>query len=207
MFFLHRPRVFPGCYGPSAMRRIALFGGSFNPPHAGHVLVATWLMSVRRADEVWMVPTGVHPFGKDLAPFADRVAMVRAAVAPLGPAVRVEEIEATLPAPSYTVDTVAALLTRHPGTTFLLVVGTDILGESAKWKDFDRLKTMVELLPVRRAGVPGSEPDPDPAHPTPLFPEISSSDVRARIARGDSVEGLVPAAVLDRIRAAALYRG
>ena len=189
------------------MRRVALFGGSFNPPHAGHVLVVAWLLSSKAADEVWMLPTGVHPFGKGLAPFDERAAMVRAAVAPFGPAVRVEEIEKELPSPSFTIDTVVALRSRHPDTLFRLVVGTDILLESPKWKEFDRLKTLVELLPVRRAGVPGSEPDPDPAHPTPLFPEISSSDVRARIARGDSVEGLVPAAVLDRIRAAALYRG
>lgn len=186
--------------------RVALFGGSFNPPHEGHVLVVAWLLSTGQADEVWMVPTGVHPFGKVLAPFADRVAMVEAALAPFRTGVRVEEIEATLPAPTFTIDTVEALRARHPGTAFRLVVGTDVLLESAKWKEFDRLKKLVELLPVRRAGVRGSEPDPDPAHPTPLFPAISSSEVRERIARGDAVDGLVPAAVLDRIRASALYR-
>lgn len=189
------------------MRRVALFGGSFNPPHAGHVLVVAWLLSSKRADEVWIIPAGVHPFGKVLAPFPLRVAMVRAALAPFGTAVRVEEIEASLPAPSYTIDTVEALRARHPDTTFRLVVGTDILLESPKWKEFERLQTLVELLPVRRAGVRGSEPDPDPAHPTPLFPAISSSEVRERIARGDAVDGIVPAAVLEQIHAAALYRG
>lgn len=189
-----------------AVSRIALFGGSFNPPHAGHLLVAAWILATERADEVWMLPTAHHPFGKALAPFESRVAMLHGGFASLGARVRVCEIEAEREGPSFTVDTVAALRTRHPEHHFLLVVGTDILAESPKWKEFDRLKTLVELLPVRRAGVEGSEPDPDPAHPTPLFPPISSSEVRARLARGESVDGLVPAGVLQEITRRKLFR-
>lgn len=191
------------------MRTVALFGGSFNPPHVGHVQVVAWLLSTRRADEVWLLPTAHHPFGKELAPFADRVAMARAALSVFAGTdriVRVEEIEAELPAPSYTIHTVEALQARHAGVRFALVVGTDVLRDGPKWKDFDRLRTLVELLVVRRAGVVGSEPDPDPEHPTPLFPEVSSTGIRARISRGEDVAALVPAAVLDHLRSAALYR-
>lgn len=188
------------------MRRVALFGGSFNPPHVGHVLVATWLLSTERVDEVWLLPAGTHAFAKPLAPFADRVAMARAAIAILGPRARVDEVEGDRDGPSYTIDTVEILRARHPDTRFVLVVGTDILAERPKWKEFDRLLTLVELLPVRRAGIAGSEVV-DPDHPTPLFPEISSTDVRARLAAGKPVDGLVPKAVLDVIRARDLYRG
>lgn len=188
------------------MRRVALFGGSFNPPHVGHVMVATWLLSADRADEVWLLPTGTHAFGKSLAPFADRADMARAAVALLGKSARVDEIEGEREGPSYMIDTVELLLSRHPDLAFTLVVGTDILAERTKWKAFDRLVTLVELLPVRRAGIAGSE-IVDPKAPAPLFPEVSSSDVRARLAEGKPVDGLVPKAVLDIVKARQLYRG
>lgn len=169
-------------------------------------MVAAWILESGRADEVWLVPTAHHPFGKPLAPFDARVEMLRAAFAPLGDRVRVSEIENERPEKSYTIDTVEALRARHPEHAWLLVVGTDILGERSKWKDWDRLQTLVTLLPVRRAGVAGSEPDPDPAHPTPLFPEVSSTQIRARIARGEDVSGLVPAGALAIAAARKLYR-
>jgi len=187
------------------VRRVALFGGSFNPPHVGHVMVATWLLSADRAEEVWLLPTGTHAFGKSLAPFADRAEMARAAVAFLGARARVDEVENEREGPSYMIDTVEILRARHADTRFTLVVGTDILGERSKWKDFDRLLTLVDLLPVRRAGIAGSDVVDEDA-PTPLFPEVSSTDVRARLSAGKSVDGLVPKAVLDVVRARRLYR-
>ncbi len=181
------------------MKRVALFGGSFNPPHVGHLLVVTWILATRRADEVWVMPTAHHPFGKPLASFQDRVDLCRAAF----PQARVEEIEATLPPPSYTIHTVEALRAKHPDVAFSLVVGTDVLGDQKKWKDFDRLTTLVTLLPVRRAGVAGSEKEDG----TPIFPEVSSSGIRAKLARGEDVSGLVPAAALALIRERRLYLG
>lgn len=168
-------------------------------------MVATWLLSSGKADEVWLVPAGRHAFGKSLAPFADRVAMARAAIAPLGEKVRVEEVEGEREGTSYTIDTVEILRARHPDVRFSLVVGTDILVERPKWKEFDRLLTLVDLITVRRAGVAGSEKD-DPRNPSPLFPEVSSTEIRARLAEGKSVEDLVPRAVLDEIDARHLYR-
>jgi len=180
--------------------RVALFGGSFNPIHVGHLMVTTWVVATDRADECWIVPTFRHPFGKELAPFADRVAMARASVEGF-PRLRVSEIEAERAGPSFTIDTVEALRARNPATRFLLVVGSDVLGESPKWREWDRLKTLVELLPVRRAGV---------ALPAegegPLFPEVSSSEIRSRIGRGEDVSALVPAPALALIREKHLYR-
>jgi len=169
-------------------------------------MVAAWILESGRADEVWLVPAAHHAFGKALAPFDARVEMLRAAFAPLGARVRVSEIENEREGVSYTIDTVETLRARHPEHTWLLVVGTDILGERTKWKEWDRLQTLVTLLPVRRAGVNGSEPDPDPAHPTPLFPDISSTQIRERIARGEDVSGLVPAGALSVVAARKLYR-
>lgn len=191
---------------PRSVRRVALFGGSFNPPHVGHLLVVSWLLATDRADEVWLVPVGSHAFGKKgMAGFTDRVAMTKAAAAELGPRVRVEEIEGDREGITYTIDTVEALRARHPDTRFSLVVGTDILHEKHRWKEFDRLVTLADLLVVRRDGIPGAE-SVDASDPTPLFPEVSSTDVRARLGRGERVDGLVPAAVLEVVRARRLYR-
>ena len=184
--------------------RVALFGGSFNPPHVGHVMVVSWLLSAGKADQVWLVPTGTHPFGKDLAPFADRVAMAAAAITIFGDRARVEPIEGEREGTTYTIDTVELLRAKHPDVRFSLVVGTDVMHDRPKWKEFDRLVTLVELLPVRRAGVAGSEVE-DPANPSPLFPEVSSTDIRSRISEGKPIAGLVPDRVAERIRERNLY--
>lgn len=191
---------------PPGVRRVALFGGSFDPPHVGHVMVVAWLLATERADEVWLIPVGTHALGKRVASFADRVAMAKAAVATLRSRVRVDEIEGEREGvTSYTIDTVEALRARHVDTRFALVVGSDILLQKHQWKEFDRLVTLAELLVVRRDGVAGSE-TVDPDDPTPLFPEVSSTEVRARLARGARVDGLVPAAVLEIVRDRKLYR-
>jgi nicotinate-nucleotide adenylyltransferase len=186
--------------------KVAIFGGSFNPPHIAHLMVAEWILATGRADELWIVPTASHPFGKELAPFEDRFEMTRAMASLLGPKAKVLDLEAKRAGTSYTIDTVEELRRENPGVRFALVVGTDVLIESPKWKEWDRLQTLVELLPVRRSGVAGAEPDPDPEHPTPLFPDVRSTDIRARLARGEPVDGLVPAAVLARIGARGMYR-
>lgn len=189
------------------MRRVALFGGSFNPPHVGHVMVVAWMLATDRADEVWLLPAGAHPFGKPLASFADRVAMARAAIELFGARARVDEVEGEREGPTYTIQTVEILRARHPDTRFSLVVGTDVYAERDRWKSFDRLVALVDLVTVRRAGAPGARPPTDDADdPSPLFPDVSSTEVRARIAAGGRVDAIVPKAVLDRIEARGLYR-
>ncbi len=169
--------------------RVAVYGGSFNPPHMGHALVSAWLRWADRADEVWLVPTSVHPFAKDLAPFEDRVRWCEALAATLGPWVRVEPIEASLSGVSYTVQTLDALAARHPGVAFRLVLGADNLRDTPKWRAWDRIQAVYEPVVVGREGWP-EVPD------APTFPGISSTEVRRRLARGEPVDHLVPAAVL-----------
>ncbi|HEY6038658.1 MAG TPA: hypothetical protein VIV58_30455, partial [Kofleriaceae bacterium] len=76
--------------------RIALFGGSFNPPHVAHQLVALYVLETQPVDELWFVPTFVHPFHKQLVPYEDRLAMCELAAAPLGPRVKVSRAEQEL---------------------------------------------------------------------------------------------------------------
>src|SRR5882762_10166540 len=80
----------------AATTRVAVFGGSFNPPHAAHQLVALYVLETQPVDELWFVPTYAHPFGKPLAAYDHRLAMCELAAAPLGPRVRVSRAEAEL---------------------------------------------------------------------------------------------------------------
>ncbi|PKN58364.1 MAG: hypothetical protein CVU56_05685, partial [Deltaproteobacteria bacterium HGW-Deltaproteobacteria-14] len=184
-------------------RRVLLYGGSFDPPHLGHVMAATWALALERFDEVRLVPAFGHPFGKRLTPFLLRCNMVAAAVAHLGPRVRVEAIEGELPAPSYTIDTVNALSAREPGVAWTLMMGADAWADRRKWKAWDALEAKVSTLVVGRAGAP----DPDGVVAETKLPDVSSTEVRRRAAASVAFDRLVPAAVTDLIRAHGLYSG
>jgi nicotinate-nucleotide adenylyltransferase len=167
--------------------RVAVYGGSFNPPHVAHLMVSSWLHWTDAADAVWWIPVHGHPFSKGLAPFDTRVALCRRATAEL-PWVSVSTIERELAVPSYTIDTLDELARRHPDHELRLVVGADVLSETAKWKAWDQIEARYRPIVVGRAGwptPPGSIP----------FPEVSSTEVRRRVAAGDDVRALVPAAI------------
>ncbi|MEZ4266019.1 MAG: nicotinate (nicotinamide) nucleotide adenylyltransferase [Myxococcota bacterium] len=185
-----------------AGRRVALYGGSFDPPHNAHVLAVTWLLCRAHVDAVWLLPTYAHAFGKTLAPFDERVAMLRLAMAHLGPQVAVEPIEATLAQPSYTVQTVDALREREPGARFTWLMGTDSFAERERWHQFERLESMVDFLLVGRDGQPDPEGVEVPVH----LPAIASSDVRRRLRAGQPVAHLLPEAVYAHIDQRGLYR-
>jgi len=171
---------------------IAIYGGSFNPPHIGHALVAAWLHWTRQADAVWLLPTFQHAFGKDMAAWPLRVQWCEALAASLGEAVSVCTLEAELPVPSYSIDTLTELARRHPEHRFRLVIGSDNLLVLDKWKDWDRIEAQYAPIVVGRAGYP-CPPD------SVVFPEVSSTQVRAALAQGEAIQHLIPAAVLDHI--------
>jgi nicotinate-nucleotide adenylyltransferase len=182
-------------------KRVAIYGGSFNPPHNCHVLVATWALCRGQVDEVWMLPTAGHAFGKRLLPFETRCDLVELAIAHLAPRVRVERIEASLPTPSYTIDTLLALSAREP-LELSLVLGTDAYAERHKWKAWDRLEQLLEnrIIVVGREGhsVEGVTPNI-------VLPDLSSTEVRRRVASGEPIWWLVPEAVEQVIRERGLY--
>lgn len=168
---------------------IAIYGGSFNPPHLGHAMVAATVLWTGRADQVWLLPALSHAFAKALAPFEDRVRACQALADTVDPdRVRVCTVERDLPVPSYTIHTLDHLSAAHPTFRFSLVVGADTLPDTPKWKDWDRISAEYAPVVIGRAGYPS----PDGA---PVIPNISSTEVRRRLARGESVEALVPARV------------
>jgi nicotinate-nucleotide adenylyltransferase len=160
--------------------RIALFGGSFNPPHIGHLLVASWVLSARPVDQVWMVPTYSHAFGKALVDFELRCLMIEQAVEPLGDRAVVSRVEQEIGSISRTIDTVRHLIAERPSDELSLVIGADILLEASKWKQFEALQELVPFHVLGRDGVevPGREF-------ALSLPELSSTELRARLAAGD----------------------
>ena len=180
--------------------RIALLGGSFNPPHVGHLMNAYYVLATRPVDRVWLMPVFHHPFGKPLAPFEDRVRMCELAAARFDKGVEVSRVEAEAPGTGRTIETLEHLLRQHPEHQFALVIGSDILPERAKWKDFDRIEKLAEVFVVPRAGFPSTQA------PGPQLPQVSSTEVRERLARGEDVSALVPREVLAYVAERGLYR-
>ena len=177
--------------------RVALYGGSFNPPHVAHQLAALYVLETHDVDELWLVPCFKHPFEKALESFEDRLEMCTRAAAALGPRARVDDCERRLGGESRTLRTVSVLEAEHPGTEFALIVGADLLRELPSWHGAEELQRLVRFIVVGRSGFEGGV--------GPAMPAISSSEVRERLRTGDSVEALLPRSVLDYVRERKLY--
>jgi nicotinate-nucleotide adenylyltransferase len=185
--------------------RVALFGGSFNPPHVGHVLAAAYVLSTQPIDHVVVVPVFEHALGKQLAPFAQRAEMAELAFGWLK-SVEVSPIEAELGAPSRTLRTIEALERLHPDWQLRLVVGSDILAELSQWHAYDEIARRAPPLVITRAGAPVATALPA------MLPEVSSTLIRRLLAarRPDTLdpvlEASLPRAVREYIDAHDLYR-
>jgi nicotinate-nucleotide adenylyltransferase len=184
------------------MPEIALFGGSFDPPHVGHLLAAAYVLATEAVDELWLVPVVAHPFGKQFqGSYAFRVALCEK-MAQLLPNARVSRAEEESGQPR-TVDLLEYLKKKHPGTRWALVLGTDLNAELSQWKNFDRIRELARIITVHRAG---HLPEARGPRPEATLPEVSSTQIRALLQQGGDVSRLVPRIVLDAIRAAGAYR-
>jgi nicotinate-nucleotide adenylyltransferase len=184
------------------MARIALVGGSFNPPHVVHQMMAMWLVSTRRAEQVWFVPCFRHPLGKELASFEHRSRMCELACSSLAAKkVVVSRVEEELGGESRTLYTIQHLRKLFPAHRFTLVIGADILDERDSWYRFDAIEELVEVLVVGRSGYDL------PRHCHLALPGVSSTEIRRRLRQGEDVSSLVPGAVLDYILDLRLYLG
>ncbi|HKE13690.1 MAG TPA: nicotinate (nicotinamide) nucleotide adenylyltransferase [Kofleriaceae bacterium] len=189
-----------------ADRRVALFGGSFNPPHLAHQMACLVVLETEAVDQLWMIPTFHHPFGKSLAAFDDRLEMCRRAASALGERVLVSDIERELGgAESRTYDTLVELRRRHPGVRFRLVIGEDILAERDAWHRWDDVVALAPPIVLGRTGA-GRAAGAAGDAPRIELPDVSSTEVRELLARGDSAVPLVPRAVMDYIAGRGLYR-
>lgn len=187
---------------------IGVFGGSFNPVHAGHISLAREVVARKLADKVMMVMSPLNPLKENPASLIDddlRMEMLRIACLPY-PELEASDIELSMPRPSYTIDTLRRLAGSNPGDSFRLVIGAD------NWECFDRWKDYREILrdfhpivyPREGCAMPGED-----SQATPMWADllpVSSTMIRQRLITGEPVNNLLPPAVLDYIRANGLYR-
>ena len=158
--------------------RVAIFGGSFNPPHLAHQMAALYVLETAAIDELWIVPAFQHPFGKALAPFAHRLEMCELAAAALGPRVKVSAVERELGVESRTLRTVRRLQQDFPAHAFSLVIGADLLAEVPSWHGGAELQRTVPFLVVGRAGFESGRGG------AVALPRVSSTEVRAALGCG-----------------------
>ena len=187
-----------------------MLGGMFDPIHMGHLRAAENSRTALLLDEVAFVPSGRPPHREaPVASSLDRFAMVALATA-TSPAFVPWDGEIVREGPSYTVDTVSALLDAHPGAEVTLIVGADNLAQIHRWKEPERLLALCDLAVVARPGAealpaPGIDPARVRAVEGSDLP-IASRDLRRRLRDGGSVRYLVPDAVCDYIEKRGLYR-
>jgi nicotinate-nucleotide adenylyltransferase len=196
--------------------QLGVFGGSFDPPHIGHLLMAQDAVETLGLDRVLFVPAGAQPLkGALFAPPRDRLAMVRLLVGD-DPRMTVDPIEIERPGLSFTVDTLRGLHARYPEAEFTLLLGADAAALLPQWREPATVLQLARLVVFSRDG---RTPAPLPAwlaaaasagagEPL-LLParrvDVSSTEIRARVAQGRPVRGMVPDSVAAYIAAHGLY--
>lgn len=212
------------------VRTIGIFGGSFNPPHAGHVAIAEAVLRSGLVDEVWFVLSPQNPLkhhGPGFAPEADRLAMLRLAVEG-HQGLKVSDVELRLPRPSYTVNTLRHLAAENPGCRFRLIIGEDNWAVFPLWREHDVLLRDFRPIVYRRGDDPGTDryisqspdgnttsvfgkeaspksvPGVDVLENAGLFP-VSSTGIRDLLANGGDVNNLLDEKVYNYIRQHGLY--
>jgi len=173
-------------------KRIAIFGGSFNPPHKGHEKIAVYVLKNGDIDEVWIVPCFAHPFGKESVGFEDRVEMCKLAFEKIDKRVKVLDAEKSLCPVSYTYNTVRLFKQMYPENDYALVVGSDTAKDLHLWKDADKLLKEVRLIELPRGA---NSP----------IPFISSTEIRQAAHQKRPISSFVSGEVEAYIRSNGLY--
>jgi len=188
-------------------QRIGILGGTFDPVHVGHLVLAACARDQLATDRFLLIPNFRSPLKSTtpVAAFADRCEMLRLAVG-MTPGLSVGDLEGQRGGVSYTIDTLRALKRELPDSDLFLVLGADALADFAAWKENDHVARLAHLVGVQR----GPDRPVASAMLTQLVQmprlDVSSSLIRARVAVGETIDFLTPPAVADYIRTRDLYR-
>jgi nicotinate-nucleotide adenylyltransferase len=192
------------------MKSVALFFGSFNPMHIGHLILANHILQFSLADELWLVITPHNPLKNQnsLLPDYNRLEMVNLALTNY-PEIKACDIEFALPKPSYTIDSLAYLKAKYPNTKFSIIMGEDNLHSLPKWKNYQKLINDHPILVYPRVG--DFEKNTPIEHPNihkieaPMI-ELSATLIRQMIKQGQNVRPLLPPEVFDYLDRSDFYR-
>lgn len=188
--------------------RIAVFGGSFDPIHTGHAMVASYAVQQGMADEVWLMVSRRNPM-KTYSTFASEEHRLRMAkiVAEKVPGLRASGYELNRPAPSYTIDTLQGLRHDYPQHDFRIIIGADSLLNFSGWKSSQSILKDFGVIVYPRPGFPLPDSLPEGMVPLNGVPEcgISSTFIRERIRAGWNIDFFVPVDVAEYIRQNNLY--
>jgi nicotinate-nucleotide adenylyltransferase len=184
------------------LRKIGIYGGTFDPIHHGHLILARTALEQLGLEKVIFVPAASSPFKEAPSAPADvRLRMLRAAVAGVD-YFATDECDLKRPPPSYTFDTVQVIRGREGEAVFYYLLGEDNVKDLPRWHRFAELREMVQFVVLDRTGVAIE-------HPYPMVRQkidISATDIRKRVASGRAIRYLVPREVEEIIREANLYR-
>lgn len=195
--------------------RIGLFGGTFDPVHCGHLAVVDKVQVACGLERVWLIPAARSPLrDAPQASAGHRLAMCRLATAD-DSHLDVYATELERPAPSFTADTLRELTACHPNDVFTLLLGVDTLAEMPAWRDTGTILELSDIAAIARPGYANQLPEalvakhPGAAKRVKVLgvpaSDVSASDVRARLAAKESIEGLVPSTVAAYIQRHGLY--
>lgn len=185
--------------------RIGLLGGSFDPPHVGHLLIASDAVDALGLDRLVLVPAATQPLkGEAGATPHQRLAMTRL-LAAADPRLEVDAVEVDRGGLSFTVDTLADYAGRHPDAELFFLAGADVLESFPRWREPERIRALATIAVMQRDGQPHRLPEGMVAVQTRRV-DVSSTEVRARVRAGLPVRGFVTDAVADYIAAERLYR-
>jgi len=191
------------------MNRVGLYGGSFDPVHLGHLLVAEAALEEFCLDRLVVIPAAQSPFKPTSTPSDPnlRLRMLRLAFAGVT-RVQIDDQEIRRGGVSYSVDTAAEFARRYPGTTLCWLIGADHVRSLPAWRDAQQLAELVEFVVIPRPGVETAPPPPGfRLHFLRGFPlALSASEIRARAQSGRSLRHLVPIPVAEVIESEKLYR-
>ena len=191
-------------------KTVGIYGGSFNPVHTGHLIVASYIAQWSEVDEVWLMLSPLNPFkAKDpeLIDAEAREEMLRIAVEG-NDILGICDEQLSMPVPSYTIDTLDALSARHPHTHFKCIIGSDSWKGFSGWKDYSRIISEYGVIIYPRPGYevnPAELPEGVALVPAPCV-DISSTFVRKAVREGKDVSYFVPDDVADYIAANRLYK-
>lgn len=187
-------------------KRVGLMGGTFNPVHNGHLIVADQVASQLGLDQVVFLPDNLPPHvdKKEAIAAKDRVKMVRMAIAG-NEKFTLDTLEVDRGGVSYTYDTIKELKARHPDVDYYFIIGGDMVEYLPKWNRIDELVKMVKFVGVKRTGAKMNSKYPILWVDVPTI-DISSTLIRNKIKQGCSIRYLVPDAVAEYLKEEGLYR-